>query len=44
MDKRKGGHVLEGLEDQIALGEVEDKGLDHLKHIIRHQFEPGETI
>jgi len=39
MDKRKGGHVLEGLEDQIALGEVEDKGLDHLEHAGGGEFQ-----
>jgi len=27
------------LEDQIALGEVEDKGLDHLEHAGRGEFQ-----
>jgi len=44
MGGRKGDHLLKGLEDQIALGEIEDKGLDHLQHITWLQFEPGETI
>jgi len=26
------------LEDQIALGEIEDKGLDHLEHAGRGEF------
>jgi len=32
------------LEDQIALGEIEDKGLDHLQHITWGQIQPGETM
>jgi len=32
MDERKRDDLLEGLEDQIALAEVENKGLDHLKY------------
>ena len=32
-------HILEGLEDQIALGEVEDKGLDHLEHAGGGEFQ-----
>ena len=27
------------MEDQIALGEVEDKGLDHLEHAGRGEFQ-----
>ena len=44
MDKRKGGHVLEGLEDQIALGEVKDKGLDHLENSSRGEFQIIDAI
>ena len=36
--------LLEGLEDQIALDKIEDKGLDHQEHITWRQFEPGETM
>ena len=32
-------HSLEGLEDQIALGEIENKGLDHLEHAGRSEFQ-----
>jgi len=36
-------HILEGLEDQIALGKIENKGLNHLQHITWGQFEPRKT-
>jgi len=32
-------HLLEGLEDEIALAEVEDKGLDHLEHADGGEFQ-----
>ena len=44
MDERKRDDLLEGLEDQIALAEVENKGLDHLEHITWRQFETCESM
>jgi len=35
--------LLKGLEDQIALGEVEDKGLNHLQHASGGDFQRSET-
>jgi len=32
------------LEDQIALGEVENKGLDHLQHASRGEFQVIEAM
>jgi len=36
--------LLERLEDQIAVGEIEDKRLDHLEHITWRQFETCESM
>jgi len=43
MKKEMWWHLLEGLEDQIVLGEIENKGLDHLQHITWGQFQFHET-
>jgi len=32
------------LEDQISLGEVEDKGLDHLEHAGEGEFQISDAI
>jgi len=36
--------LLEGLEDQISLAEIENKGLDHLENASRGEFQIIDAI